>query len=117
MAHVACSITVFQEESFHYEAAKESANGDFGEWNHSALEPGCEKYHCFHCIPSSKKLVGIRNRMGIMVMMKLTSKSNGTLVVKSKLFELVKGMPLAVLSVTGCTNTHKYGKQKVDNHY
>eukprot|EP00983_Pelagomonas_calceolata_P070290 1150728-Pelagomonas_calceolata.AAC.1 len=41
----------------------------------------------FNNTPSGYKLVGVHNRMG----MKLASKYNGTLMVKSKLFELIKG--------------------------
>eukprot|EP00983_Pelagomonas_calceolata_P003305 107262-Pelagomonas_calceolata.AAC.1 len=40
----------------------------------------------FNSMPSSDKLVGAHNRMG----MKLASKFNGTMMVKSKLFELIK---------------------------
>eukprot|EP00983_Pelagomonas_calceolata_P079961 1154930-Pelagomonas_calceolata.AAC.1 len=53
----------------------------------------------FNSTPSGNKLVGIRNRMG----MEFASKFNGTLVVKSQSFKLVKGM----LSATGLTNTQK----------
>eukprot|EP00983_Pelagomonas_calceolata_P039226 1137083-Pelagomonas_calceolata.AAC.1 len=53
----------------------------------------------FNSTPSGNKLVGIHNRMG----MEYTSKFNGTLVVKSQLFKLVKVM----LNVTGPTNTQE----------
>eukprot|EP00983_Pelagomonas_calceolata_P055346 1144113-Pelagomonas_calceolata.AAC.11 len=53
----------------------------------------------FNSTPSGNKLVGIHNRMG----MKLASKFNGTLMVKSKLFELIKG----VFNTTGPANTQK----------
>eukprot|EP00983_Pelagomonas_calceolata_P127086 1161366-Pelagomonas_calceolata.AAC.1 len=41
----------------------------------------------FSSTPSGNELVGLHNRMG----MKLASKLYGTLIVKSKLFELIKG--------------------------
>eukprot|EP00983_Pelagomonas_calceolata_P030348 952428-Pelagomonas_calceolata.AAC.1 len=51
----------------------------------------------FNSTPSGNKLVGVHNRVG----MKFASRFNGTLVVKTQMFELVEGM----LSVTGPTNT------------
>jgi len=57
-------------------------------------------------MPSGNKFVCIQNRMG----MKLTSKFNGTLVAKSQIQKLVKGMLMSILiSVTGPTNTLKDG--------
>eukprot|EP00983_Pelagomonas_calceolata_P038182 1136701-Pelagomonas_calceolata.AAC.1 len=53
----------------------------------------------FDSTPSGNKLVGIHNRMG----MKFPSKFSGPLMVKSKLFELVKG----VFYITGPANTQK----------
>eukprot|EP00983_Pelagomonas_calceolata_P073454 1152141-Pelagomonas_calceolata.AAC.1 len=55
----------------------------------------------FNSTPSDNKLVGIHNRMG----MKFASKFIGALVVKSKLFTLIKG----VLPIAGPTNTQKDG--------
>eukprot|EP00983_Pelagomonas_calceolata_P084377 1156351-Pelagomonas_calceolata.AAC.13 len=54
---------------------------------HPAPGPGCENTPC------GNKLVGILNRMG----MKLASKFDGTLVVRSQKFELVKAM-LSIMS-------------------
>eukprot|EP00983_Pelagomonas_calceolata_P075559 1153067-Pelagomonas_calceolata.AAC.4 len=53
----------------------------------------------FNSAPSGNKLVGTQNRM----CMKHASKFNGMLMVKSKLFELIKG----VFNITGPTNTQK----------
>eukprot|EP00983_Pelagomonas_calceolata_P020310 641034-Pelagomonas_calceolata.AAC.1 len=50
-------------------------------------------------MPSGNKLVGVHNRVG----MKLASKFIGALMVKSKLFELIKG----VFNKTGPANTQK----------
>eukprot|EP00983_Pelagomonas_calceolata_P010082 327780-Pelagomonas_calceolata.AAC.5 len=52
-------------------------------------------------MPSGNKPVGIRNRVG----MKFASNFDGTLVVKTQLFKLVKDM----LSVTGPTNIQEDG--------
>eukprot|EP00983_Pelagomonas_calceolata_P083200 1156110-Pelagomonas_calceolata.AAC.1 len=96
----------------------QNAHGDLeGYWKRTAPGPGCadetlptsiteKETHWlrraggpFH--HSGNKLVGIHNIMCI----KLASKFNGTLVVKSQLLKLVKG----VLIVTGPTDTQKDG--------
>eukprot|EP00983_Pelagomonas_calceolata_P004499 145920-Pelagomonas_calceolata.AAC.1 len=64
-----------------------------------APKPGCESMIVFDSMPGGNKLVGVHNRMG----MKLASKSNGMFIVKSKLFELIKG----VFNITGPANTQK----------
>eukprot|EP00983_Pelagomonas_calceolata_P050709 1142093-Pelagomonas_calceolata.AAC.1 len=53
----------------------------------------------FNSAPSGNKLVGVHNRMG----MKLASKFNGMLMVKSELSELIKG----VFNIKGPANTQK----------
>eukprot|EP00983_Pelagomonas_calceolata_P122955 1160955-Pelagomonas_calceolata.AAC.6 len=58
----------------------------------------------FNGTPSGIKLIGTCNKKG----MKFASKFNGTLVVKSQLFKLVKG----ALSITGPANTQKDGGRK-----
>eukprot|EP00983_Pelagomonas_calceolata_P010008 324737-Pelagomonas_calceolata.AAC.1 len=59
--------------------------------------------------PSGNELVGVHNRMG----MKLASKFNGTLMVKSKLFELIKG----VSNIRGPANTQKESIESQFLHY
>eukprot|EP00983_Pelagomonas_calceolata_P005187 169368-Pelagomonas_calceolata.AAC.1 len=59
----------------------------------------------FDSMPIGNKLVGIHDRMG----MKFASKFIGTLVVKSQLFKLVKG----VFSVAGPTDTQKDGVESL----
>eukprot|EP00983_Pelagomonas_calceolata_P135253 1162138-Pelagomonas_calceolata.AAC.6 len=59
------------------------------------------KHVAVRMVTSSARLVGIRNRVG----MKFASKFDGTLVVKTQLGKLVKGM----LSIAGPTNTQKDG--------
>eukprot|EP00983_Pelagomonas_calceolata_P110585 1159688-Pelagomonas_calceolata.AAC.1 len=51
----------------------------------------------FNSTPSGNKLIGIHDRMD----MEFASKFNGTMVVKSQLFKLVKG----ILNIAGPTNT------------
>eukprot|EP00983_Pelagomonas_calceolata_P023840 750498-Pelagomonas_calceolata.AAC.1 len=80
----------------------ENSNGDLEVNGSARLQNLAERSTCvFNSTPCGNKLVGIRNKMGT----KFASKFNSTLVVKSQLFKVVKGM----LSVAGPTNTQKDG--------
>eukprot|EP00983_Pelagomonas_calceolata_P102658 1158832-Pelagomonas_calceolata.AAC.2 len=66
------------------------------------LAPGLAvELFIFNSTPSGNKLVGILNRVGL----KLVGKLNGTLLVQTQLFQLVRSM----LSITCPTNAQEIG--------